>query len=301
MRTARARRLAPILVGFGLTWLVGCGDSAAGQRDAAQPDAAPQMDAQRDAPGPQDAGPQQDASVDCFVGDAAVAPGLTWVTVPAGTYQMGMVPGDALGATRETPRHTVDVAVFDMMATEITQEQYQAVMGSNPSAHSACATCPVEQITWQQAKDFCVAVGGRLPSEAEWEYAARGGTATIYSCGDDPACLADIAWYSATSDTGNGAETHPVATKAANGFGLFDMSGNVHEWNEDCLHLAYGGAPSTGEVWVGGSSEDCSRRILRGGAYGSSNEFLRASARGDFDPPTPDNRLGARCARDHCG
>jgi formylglycine-generating enzyme required for sulfatase activity len=218
-------------------------------------------------------------------------PGLVWVSIPAGSFEMGCSPGDDDCSSDESPRHTVNVPAFQMTGTEITQAQYEAVVGSNPSHFTSCgANCPVEQVSWHDAKAFCEWVGGRLPSEAEWEYAARAGTDTCYYCGDDPSCLDSIAWYSSNS----GSTTHPVGGKTANAFGLYDMLGSLWEWAEDCRHEDYTGAPSGGGVWSGG---DCTYRMLRGGSWSASARSLRISNRADNDPDLTYMDIGFRCAR----
>jgi formylglycine-generating enzyme required for sulfatase activity len=218
---------------------------------------------------------------------------LIWIQIPSGSFQMGCVPQDTNCQSDEIPRHTVTfVKGFEMTATEITQEQYQKVIGSNPSNFANCPTCPVEYVTWFEAKAFCEAVGGRLPSEAEWEYAARAGTETIYLCGDDPSCLDGIAWYYVNSDN----KTHPVGQKSPNDFGLYDMIGNVWEWVEDWHHDNYDGAPSDGSAWI---SPQGNYRGLRGGSWSFSGDLhLRASARQNFSASDPYYYWGIRCVRD---
>jgi len=211
-----------------------------------------------------------------------------WVSIPAGSFEMGCSPGDAECGSDEEPRHTVNVSAFRMTETEITQAQYEWVTGSNPSHFSGCTECPVESVTWYEAKAFCEAIGARLPSEAEWEYAARGGTTTRYYCGDDAECLDGIAWYTGNS----GSETHSVKGKDANAFGLYDMLGNVWELVEDCWHSDYTGAPSTAEVWSGG---DCSYRVVRGGSWYDHGRRLRASNRIVEEPWDVTKYSGFRC------
>jgi len=200
---------------------------------------------------------------------------LRWVPIPAGTYEMGCSPGDtdcdwSGFGFREEPRHTVHTAAFEMTETEVTQAQYAAVMGSNPAHYDDCGwDCPVENMPnhWHDAAAFCAAVGGRLPTEAEWEYAARAGTTTRYVCGDDAAaCLDRIAWFRGNSD----GRTHPVAQKEPNAFGLYDMLGNVMEWTADCVHPDYEGAPADAQQrWDGG---DCAHHVFRGGCYSCGDE-----------------------------
>jgi len=230
-------------------------------------------------------------------GDGGIDVGLTWVPIPGGTYQMGCSPNDTQCGSGESPRHAVTITPFELTATEVTQAQYRAATDSNPSARSDCPACPVEQVTWQQAKDFCLAVGGRLPSEAEWEYAARAGEPARYSCGSDSACLAGIAWDVTNSDTGSGAQTHPAGVKAATAFGLFDMLGNVAEWCADCWHADYTEAPTTGNVWSDGANEDCGFRLQRGGSFLGGADDLRVSARLKTSPDTGSYVAGMRCAR----
>jgi len=225
--------------------------------------------------------------------DGDTDPGLTWVLIPGGMYKMGCVPQDTKCSNSEKPQHPVTVSTFDLTETVITQDQYYAVTGKRPSYFTGCGgDCPVENVDWYEAKAFCAAVGGRLPSEAEWEYAARGRTTTIYYCGNDSSCLSEIAWYSNSYYN----ETHPVKTKDPNDFGLYDMLGNVWEWTEDCWHNDYTGAPSYGGIWAGGNS---SYRVLRGGWWFFIYDyFLRASNRLDGAPDYGYSDVGFRCSRD---
>jgi formylglycine-generating enzyme required for sulfatase activity len=217
---------------------------------------------------------------------------VTWVTIPAGSFAMGCSPGDADCETEESPSHNVIVPSFQLLETEVTQAQYESVIGSNPSSFSSCGgDCPVEQVDWNAAKAFCEALGGRLPSESEWEYAARAGTTTRYYCGDDESCLDGIGWYVDNSDS----NPHPVATKTANAFGLYDMLGNVWEWVGDCWNADYNGAPSNGDIW---SSGNCSGRVGRGGGWYSSARSARVSNRGGGPPGYRGSDGGFRCARD---
>jgi len=216
--------------------------------------------------------------------------GLVWKTIPGGTYEMGCSPNDVQCSSSEVPPHMVTVSAFELLETEVTQAQYEGVTEVNPSDFAGCPECPVETVTWHEAKEFCEGIGGRLPSEAEWEYAARAGTLTATYGGDDETALQEIAWYDANS----GSATQVVKTRTPNGFGLYDMLGNLFEWNEDCWHWDYNEAPSTGGVWAGGK---CDFRVLRGGSWYTSESDLRVSVRNNVNPDNKSNSLGFRCAR----
>ncbi len=236
-------------------------------------------------------------------GDELTGEEISWVPIPAGTFSMGCSPGDDLcvvdGQYSELPVHMVSIAPFEMTSTEITQYQYWKVKGDMPAYHPRCGNCPVEYMPhhFADAEAFCAAIGGRLPSEAEWEYAARAGTTTRFYCGDDTACLDDIAWHRGNShDELNILHPHPVGQKAPNAFGLYDMSGNLQEWVADCSHDDYTGAPDDGSAWTTESS--CVSHVFKGGSYNDEAVYHRSSNRyWDFE----DIRGiadGFRCARD---
>jgi formylglycine-generating enzyme required for sulfatase activity len=172
--------------------------------------------------------------------DAADGHGIEnkWVPIPGGTFQMGCSTGDYECDEDEFPRHSVTLSGFEMLETEVTQAQFEAVMKWDPSCNyggGGGADSPVECVDWFRAKDYCEAIGGRLPTEAEWEYAARGGTTTKYYCGDAPECLNDIAWY----DENSSVIKQPVRKKWPNAYGLYDMLGNVMEWTNDWYYSDY--------------------------------------------------------------
>lgn len=198
------------------------------------------------------------------------APQIEMVLIPAGTFMMGSP--DGIGKSAEHPQYWVTLQSFYIGKYEVTQAQYRAVMGTNPSNFKG-DNLPVEQVSWNEAKEFCRRLSWmtgreyRLPSEAEWEYACRAGTT-----GDYAGNLDSMAWYSRNA----GEKTHPVGQKQANGFGLYDMHGNVWEWCEDWYHESYNGAPSDGSAWVSGGGQ---LRVQRGGSWANNAYGLRSAGR----------------------
>ncbi len=232
---------------------------------------------------------------------------IEWVAIPGGTFWMGSDSGNS----DEQPVHQVTVPGFEMSRTEVTVSHYQkcvdAVECTEPSQCGSYYNWgvtgredhPVNCVDWQQAVDFCAFAGGRLPSEAEWEYAARGGGQDItYPWGDQsPSCT-----YAVMFEGGDGCgedRTWAVCSKTAGNTaqGLCDMAGNVYEWVQDWYHSDYNGAPSDGSAWESPSS---SVRVLRGNGfsfYGAGGD-LRAASRTDGGPSGRYGFLGCRCVRD---
>lgn len=203
------------------------------------------------------------------------------VLVPAGEFQMG-----SKAAEDETP-HTVQLSAFAIDRFEVTQEQFEKVMGNNPSDFQG-KNLPVEQVTWYEARDYCKAVGKRLPTEAEWEKAARAGTDTRYFWGDE--IDGDYAWY-----WGNSQRTsHPVGSRKPNAFGLHDMSGNVWEWVADYYEDDYY-TTSPGEN--PGGPFTSKYRVIRGGSWRDLADFLRTTRRNYDLPSGRFNHIGFRCAQ----
>jgi len=224
------------------------------------------------------------------------ADGRVWVAIPAGCFIMGCSPADKNCWEAELPAHKVTVSSFEILETEVTEAQYQSVTGVSPSldfAGGGGPNSPVEGVTWYDAQAYCEAIGARLCTEAEWEYAARAGTSTTFPCGDSFVCLDGIAWYFDNAKN----HKHDVKEKSANVYGLYDMLGNAQEWVEDCWHLGYDNAPSTG--WPAWES-DCgheSSRICRGGGFLSPFHYLRVSEREGFVPSWVIVDFGVRCCR----
>ena len=238
---------------------------------------------------------------------AITASGLAWrvrdtatqmemLLVPAGTFTMGCTASNLYGCQSiENPTHSVTFTqAFYMGRYEVTQGQWVAKMGSNPSnfqGQSDSASRPVEQVSWNTIQGYLSATGMRLPSEAEWEYACRAGTTTAFNNGSsDDATVGTIAWYFSNS----GGQTHAVGGKAANALGLYDMSGNVWEWVNDWYDGSYYSvSPSTNPLGpVSGAS-----RVFRGGSWYLNSYFVRSSYRDSGTPGGTNNNIGFRVAR----
>jgi formylglycine-generating enzyme required for sulfatase activity len=179
----------------------------------------------------------------------------------------------------EYPPHEVTISLpYYLGKYEVTQSQYEVIMGDNPSQWRNINK-PVEMIPWNMAKEFCrrmtdrIGRECRLPSEAEWEYACRAGKNKQLCIAKPRNIKSAIGWYADNSE----GMTHSVGQKAPNGFGLYDMLGNVSEWCEDVRHKSYVGAPSDGRAWVGNDTD--AHRICRGGSYDSSIQCCRATDR----------------------
>jgi formylglycine-generating enzyme required for sulfatase activity len=204
--------------------------------------------------------------------------GLTYVWIPPGTFLMGCSPGDGECFSDERPAHEVTITRgFWLGQTPVTQQAYQRVTGQNPS-HFWGANLPVENVNWDEARAYCMMIGGRLPTEAEWEYAARAG-----STGARYGNLDDIAWYS-------GYQPRGVGQKQANAFGLYDMLGNVWQWTADWYGDYQSGAQSDPSGPPGGTL-----RALRGGSWSSNPRVVRISFRYGFEPDYRVNYIGLRC------
>jgi len=188
--------------------------------------------------------------------------------------------------------HRVCLSDFYMDKYLVTQSAYQGQTGNNPSLFTGCPNCPVEKVSWDDAESFCGSLGKRLPTEAEWEYAARnGGKHEKWAGTNKESELGNYAWYHGNS----GSKTHPVGEKQPNGLGLYDMSGNVWEWVSDWYDENYyrksprdnPQGPDSGQY-----------RVLRGGSWLVSADTLRAALRsGSFAPDYRLGSVGIRCAK----
>jgi formylglycine-generating enzyme required for sulfatase activity len=226
---------------------------------------------------------------------AYAAPNIDMVSVKGGCYQMGDTFGD--GIADEKPVHEVCVDSFYLGKYVVTQAQWQAVMGKNPSSFNQCGgNCPVETVSWEDAQEFIRQLNAqtgknyRLPYEAEWEYAARsGGKQEEWAGTSDMDELGAQAWFADNS----GKTTHAVGTRKPNGLGLYDMTGNVWEWCKDWYDAEYY-KKSPAKNPRGALSG--SARVIRGGSWGDPAGGVRAAYRFGRLPFVRDAAIGFRLA-----
>ncbi len=262
----------------------------------------------------------------------ALRPAL--IELPGGTFLMGTPASEPGRDDDEGPQHEVTVSPFAICRTEITQGQWRAVLGENPSVcdYGCGDDLPVQNVSWLDVVRYMNALterenkgrpepdklslcyevesdrvtwrpdctGYRLPTEAEWEYAARAGTRTAYSFGDDAGQLGEYAWYEPNTEN----EVQPVGRKKPNPWGLRDMHGNVWEWvwDEDGSYQAGSrsdprGPASAAEPATARTDSGSPRRVLRGGSFGDLARLLRSGDRSGRRPWFRNGDLGARCAR----
>ncbi len=204
---------------------------------------------------------------------------LEMVLIPAGEFMMGSPDSDKDAQSLDKPLHRVRITKpFYLGKYLVTQEQWQTVMGSNPSYFKGPKN-PVEQVSWEDCREFVeklnVKAGGgkfSLPTEAQWEYACRAGSTTRYCFGDDQDRLGEYAWFAYNSDS----TTHPVGQKKPNAWGLYDMHGNVWEWCADWFDdRYYAGSPKDDPTGPTTGSD----RVLRAGSWGSRAGFCRSVSR----------------------
>jgi formylglycine-generating enzyme required for sulfatase activity len=220
------------------------------------------------------------------------------VVIPAGNFQMGSVSNwfsSAKPPDNEQPARNVSIKSFALGKFEVTQKQWRELMGTSPSKFQG-DDLPVEQVTWEEVYIYLdklsVKTGRvyRLPSEAEWEYAALAGQQSEYPSGDSASGISRLAWFNVTTN-----KTEPVGTRQGNKFGLFDMYGNVEEWTEDCSNQNYEKAPTNGSPWLEGL---CSFRVVRGGAWSHSVKYLRSKSRHQVHQRSKEDNLGFRVVRE---
>jgi formylglycine-generating enzyme required for sulfatase activity len=214
------------------------------------------------------------------------ADGQTYAWIPPGEFVMGCSPGDPACDPDEQPAHPVTVRGFWLAQTELTGAHYRNVRPKG-SGSAITPDSPITGLTWAEAKAYCAAAGGRLPTEAEWEYAARAGsTARAYGR------PGDIGWH--MNNSGEGA--HPVAKLKPNAFGLYDMLGNVHEWVLDRYFNSYGDGDDEDKI-IEPTAPNASATV-RGGAWTTEPGEMRVSMRLAREPHTADPNIGVRCAQD---
>ncbi len=239
-------------------------------------------------------------SANAYAEDLGGGVKLEMVAIPPGEFMMGSQDK----SSDEYPQHRVRINYsFFMGKFEVTQAQWRAVVGSNPSTFKDCDECPVENVSWNDAVEFCRKLSARtgreyrLPSEAEWEYAARAGTTTQFPFG--ATVTPEIVNYDGNYPYGSAAKgtsrqkTVPVGSLGvANGFGLYDMLGNVWEWCQDVYHDSYGDAPTDGSAWISGADRNV--RVLRGGSWGYIAYYTRSAYRHWVSPTSHNNNVGFR-------
>ena len=302
-----------LVAALGLGIFVQCSDDNAGQSDGGT--------------GKNDGNVKADGATGQDVG--TVVPG-TWVTIQAGTFQMGSPSSESCRHSNETQHQVTLTHKFYMQTTEVTQGQFTSLMGYSPSNFGSCGgSCPVETVNWyeavayanalsaQKGKAACYACTGsgksvtcseatayagkkvytcpgyRLPTEAEWEFAYRAGTSTAFYNGGITSCSGKDPNLEKIGWYGKNSNstTHPVGKKMANAWGLYDMAGNVWEWCHDGYKSDLGATALTDPVFSGSS------RVLRGGSWGGYPSLLRAAYRGGFTPTYRDDGIGFRCSR----
>jgi formylglycine-generating enzyme required for sulfatase activity/serine/threonine protein kinase len=234
------------------------------------------------------------------------------VAIPSGRFQMGSDDG----GSDEKPIHEVSIKAFNMGQTEVTFAQWDTCVNAGGCSHKpddggwGRGTRPVMNVSYNDiTKQFIPWLNKetgntyRLPSEAEWEYAARAGSTTKYSWGDTASHEnANYGKDACCNGLAKGKDrweyTSPVKSFSANAFGLYDMHGNVWEWTQDCWNESYQGAPKNGQSWVSGVSGECSRRVLRGGSWIDAPRVLRVSYRFRFTTAGRNSNIGFRLAQD---
>jgi formylglycine-generating enzyme required for sulfatase activity len=229
--------------------------------------------------------------------------GMTFVLIQPGTFVMGSPEGETGRDSNEVQHNVTLTQKYYLQTTEVTQGQWKAVMGSNPSDFSGCGDdCPVEQVSWEDAQAFIEKLNLHenanrysLPTEAQWEYAARAGSTTALANGNlvETGCSLDtnlnaMGWYCGNAD----GKTHPVAQKQPNAWGLYDMHGNVWEWCKDW----YGSYPDISVTDPGGASSG-STRVGRGGGCYEYAQHCRSAERDSTSPGTRYDSIGLRLSR----
>lgn len=218
----------------------------------------------------------------CVPGEERTENGIVFVRICPGKFMMGSKGSDRQADDHEQPAHEVKLGEFWIGKTEVTNEQYRNFR----SGRQGEARLPVTNVSWFDAKAACESFGGRLPTEAEWEYAARAGSSAAWSSGHDEKLLGDYAWYKKNSE----GKPHPAGTRKPNAWSLHDMHGNVWEWVAD-WH-----GPYSGTAQINPAGPDAGReRMIRGGAFDAPSGSLRSAGRVPNPPEYKNEAIGFRC------
>ncbi|MDK2938525.1 MAG: hypothetical protein PWQ51_689 [Methanolobus sp.] len=228
--------------------------------------------------------------------------GMDFVLIPAGQFYMGSDSTPIVAF--DDPLHEVNIGNdFYMGKYEVTQIQWETVMGTNPSYFKG-DKLPVEQVSWNDAREFIRRLNKlentdkyRLPTEAEWEYACKAGNDTDFSFTNEATDLDEYGWsdsYGWCAINANGT-THPVGEKKANAWGLYDMHGNVWEWVQDSWHDNYENAPADGTAW---EEENSSDRVGKGGSWMDGPNYCKSAFRGSLDANSTSYVLGFRIVKE---
>ena len=214
---------------------------------------------------------------------------MVLVLIPGGSFQMGSEEGEK----DEQPVHDVEIPAFFLSKYELTQAQWRHLTEENPSYFHDDQQRPLENVSFEEAYALGVSLGLRLPTEAEWEYAARAGTKTRYWWGDDVG--KNKANCSGCGSQWDNKQTAPVGSFEANPWGLHDMAGNVWEWVQDCKSENYEVTHKDGRAWEQGN---CAMRMIRGGSWNDKPVWMRSANRGKSHQDCRYNSYGFRLAQD---
>lgn len=219
---------------------------------------------------------------------------IEMVLIPPGGFWMGSRPEDPEYDPLDPPVQVQIGNPFYIGKTALTQAQWLALMGVNPAHFSLGEEYPIETVSWEACSAFCeklsVSSGKRvrLPSEAEWEYACRAGSVTLYNYGDEIDLLDRYGWFRGNA----GGQSHPVGQKLPNAWGLYDMHGGIDEYCQDSWHPSYKGVPLDGSAWIEG--EDQLHRVLRGGSWYDLGEYCSSPHRNYYGLNEPSEDHGFR-------
>lgn len=233
---------------------------------------------------------------------------MKFMGIPSGSFMMGSPSNETERGSDEGPQRRVTISNgFWLSKYEVTQEEYEAVMGTNPSNFKGCPKCPVEQVSWEDAKAYITKLNAKndgfiysLPSEAEWEYAAGAGTTGAFGIGEGNSLSSNQANFDGNYPYGGAAKgkylekTTPVGSYQPNAFGLYDMHGNVWEWCEDIYSDSYANLSVDGSSNV--SVGDSTKRVLRGGSWYNYGLSLRSAFRYWDSPANRGDDVGFRVA-----